>query len=64
MRLREKLAHCADAWDVVQDLAAAGFGIKELIGGLDFWRRDPHTVAVGAEPGSWPEPAALPDCGC
>lgn len=130
-RLREKLAHYADAWDVAQDLAAgvteivvidtrseghyhqghipgavsfphrtmlpetltaldrdkvyitycdgigcngstkgawklaaAGFRVKELIGGLDFWRRDQHPVAVGAERGSWPEPAALPDCGC
>jgi len=45
-------------------LAAAGLRVKELIGGLDFWRRDNHPLAVGDAPGSWPETTALPDCGC
>ncbi|MBM7343959.1 rhodanese-like domain-containing protein [Pantoea coffeiphila] len=45
-------------------LAAAGFQVKELIGGLDFWLRDGHPVATGDAPGSWPAAAALPDCGC
>ncbi|OON39109.1 rhodanese [Izhakiella australiensis] len=44
-------------------LASNGFKVKELIGGLDFWRRDNHPMAQGAEPGSWPQTAA-PDCGC
>lgn len=45
-------------------LAAAGFRVKELIGGLDFWLRDGHPTVAGSEPGSWPEAAELPDCGC
>lgn len=45
-------------------LAAAGFQVKELIGGLDFWLRDGHPVATGDAPGSWPAAAVLPDCGC
>ncbi|UDQ79000.1 rhodanese [Erwinia rhapontici] len=45
-------------------LAAAGFRVKELIGGLDFWRRDNHPVTEGDRPGSWPEMTTLPDCGC
>ncbi|CCG87869.1 rhodanese-like domain-containing protein [Erwinia piriflorinigrans] len=45
-------------------LAAAGFKVKELIGGLDFWRRDQHPVMTGDESGSWPDVTTLPDCGC
>ncbi|ADP13155.1 Probable rhodanese-like sulfurtransferase [Erwinia sp. Ejp617] len=45
-------------------LAAAGFKVKELIGGLDFWRRDQHPVTTGEEPGCWPEATMQPDCGC
>ena len=46
-------------------LAAAGFQVKELIGGLDFWLRDGHPVVSGTEPGNWPEQQTqLPDCGC
>lgn len=45
-------------------LASAGFQVKELIGGLDFWLRDGHPVVTGDAPGSWPEAAELPDCGC
>ncbi|PIJ51516.1 rhodanese [Erwinia sp. OLTSP20] len=44
-------------------LAAAGFRVKELIGGLDFWCRDNHPLIQGSEPGSWPD-ISLPDCGC
>ena len=33
-------------------LAALGFRVKELLGGLDWWRRDGHPVATGREPGS------------
>ena len=33
-------------------LARLGFRTKELLGGLDWWRRDGHPVAVSSEPGS------------
>ncbi|MFC7421094.1 rhodanese-like domain-containing protein [Iodobacter arcticus] len=32
-------------------LAKLGFTVKELIGGLDFWQRDGHPLAVGKEAG-------------
>jgi rhodanese-related sulfurtransferase len=33
-------------------LALLGFRAKELLGGLDWWRRDGHPVTVSHEPGS------------
>lgn len=45
-------------------LACAGFRVKELIGGLDFWQRDNHPLVKGNEPGSWPLTVILSDCGC
>lgn len=45
-------------------LACAGLRVKELIGGLDFWQRDQHPLAVGAEPGSCPPQGNQPQCGC
>jgi len=33
-------------------LAGFGFRVKELLGGIDWWRRDGHTVTVSHEPGS------------
>jgi rhodanese-related sulfurtransferase len=33
-------------------LARLGFRVKELLGGLDWWRRDSHPVAVSAQAGS------------
>ena len=33
-------------------LARLGFRTKELLGGLDWWRRDGHPLAVTQEPGS------------
>ena len=33
-------------------LALLGFRAKELIGGLDWWRRDGHPIATSREPGS------------
>jgi rhodanese-related sulfurtransferase len=33
-------------------LALLGLRIKELLGGLDWWRRDGHPVTVSREPGS------------
>jgi rhodanese-related sulfurtransferase len=32
-------------------LASLGFQTKELLGGLDWWRRDGHAVLSGPEPG-------------
>jgi len=45
-------------------LASAGFRVKELIGGLDFWRRDHHPVTQGTETGEWLTQTALNDCHC
>ncbi|WP_158783699.1 rhodanese-like domain-containing protein [Pantoea sp. BAV 3049] len=44
-------------------LASAGFQVKELTGGLDFWQRDRHPVTLGTERGEWPQ-TTLTDCGC
>lgn len=33
-------------------LARLGFRVKELLGGLDWWRRDGHPVEVSQTPGS------------
>ena len=33
-------------------LARLGFRTKELLGGLDWWRRDGHPVTARPEPGS------------
>ena len=33
-------------------LAQLGFRVKELLGGLDWWRRDGHPVSVSSEPGA------------
>jgi rhodanese-related sulfurtransferase len=35
-------------------LALLGFRTKELLGGLDWWRRDGHPVTVSQEPGTLP----------
>lgn len=38
------------------NMARLGFRVKELIGGLDWWKRDGHpTEGAGVQP---------PDCGC
>ncbi|MCV2356859.1 rhodanese-like domain-containing protein [Paucibacter sp. B2R-40] len=44
-------------------LASLGFKVKEMLGGLDFWKRDGHPVATGSEPGSL-RGAALIVCAC
>ncbi|WP_251977243.1 rhodanese-like domain-containing protein [Salinicola avicenniae] len=44
-------------------LASAGLRVKELLGGLDFWKRDGHPVATGAAPGAL-RAEELADCGC
>ena len=33
-------------------LARLGFRVKELLGGIDWWRRDGHPVTISHEPGS------------
>jgi len=33
-------------------LAGLGFRVKELLGGLDWWRRDGHRVEISDEPGA------------
>ncbi|MCX2945004.1 rhodanese-like domain-containing protein [Rahnella perminowiae] len=45
-------------------LARLGFRVKEMIGGLDFWIRDQHPVAVGEERGQYSRKQAPPDCSC
>jgi rhodanese-related sulfurtransferase len=45
-------------------LAAAGYQVKELIGGLDFWLRDQHPVTQGEAAGEWPAESTLYACGC
>ena len=37
-------------------LATLGFRVKELLGGIDWWRRDGHPVATGDEPGDINQP--------
>lgn len=45
-------------------LAAAGYQVKELIGGLDFWLRDQHPVTQGEAAGEWPAQPLPAACGC
>ena len=45
-------------------LAALGFTVKEMLGGLDFWLRDGHPVATGSEPGAMPADAPAIECAC
>jgi len=45
-------------------LAALGFTVKEMLGGLDFWRRDGHSVATGSAPGVMPADAPAIECSC
>jgi len=43
-------------------LTALGFEAKEMVGGLEWWKRDGYPVATGAEPGRLA--AAAVECGC
>ena len=45
-------------------LAALGFRVKELLGGLDFWVRDGHAVTRSEEAGQRPEAGSGIACGC
>jgi rhodanese-related sulfurtransferase len=33
-------------------LARLGFRVKELLGGLDWWRRDGHPIEISDQPGT------------
>ncbi len=45
-------------------LAKLGFTVKEMLGGLDFWRRDEQPVATGSAPGVMPTKAMGIECAC
>lgn len=45
-------------------LAALGFTVKEMLGGLDFWVRDGQPVATGSAPGAMPAEAPAIACAC
>ncbi|MFQ2100683.1 rhodanese-like domain-containing protein [Aeromonas sanarellii] len=42
---------CNGSTQGAHKLAALGFEVKELIGGLHWWRQDGFAVATGSEPG-------------
>jgi rhodanese-related sulfurtransferase len=42
------------------NMTRLGFKVKELMGGLDWWRRDGHPVASG----NAASPAGAANCGC
>jgi rhodanese-related sulfurtransferase len=52
---------CNGSTKAALSLAALGFKVKEMVGGLDWWRRDGYDVATGAEAGSV---LAAQKCGC
>ena len=54
---------CNGSTKAAWKLASAGLQVKELLGGLDFWRRDQHPVQTGAQRGSL-DASGLSDCGC
>jgi rhodanese-related sulfurtransferase len=43
---------CNASTKAAYKLARLGFRTKKLLGGLDWWRRDGHPIAVSLEPGS------------
>ncbi|BAN97049.1 rhodanese domain-containing protein [Plautia stali symbiont] len=55
---------CNGSTKAALKLAQLGFEVKELIGGLDFWKRDGHPMAWGAAAGEWPAAAPAAECGC
>lgn len=44
-------------------LASAGLQVKELLGGLGFWRRDQHPIQTGEQRGNLTSAEPV-DCGC
>ncbi|KNC07108.1 rhodanese [Pantoea sp. RIT-PI-b] len=55
---------CNGSTKAALKLASLGFQVKELIGGLDFWKRDGHPLAWGAAAGEWPHATPAANCGC
>ncbi|NIG20495.1 rhodanese [Pantoea sp. Al-1710] len=55
---------CNGSTKAAWKLASLGFQVKELIGGLDFWKRDGHPLTWGTSPGEWPQVAPGAHCGC
>ncbi len=55
---------CNGSTKAALKLAELGFQVKELIGGLDFWKRDGHPLAWGDAPGEWPGVTSAAQCGC
>lgn len=55
---------CNGSTKAALKLASLGFQVKELIGGLDFWKRDGHPLTWGAAPGEWPQATPGTHCGC
>lgn len=55
---------CNGSTKAAWKLASLGFQVKELIGGLDFWKRDGHPLTWGDAPGEWPVAAPKAFCGC
>ncbi|MGK3141438.1 rhodanese-like domain-containing protein [Pantoea sp. C2G6] len=55
---------CNGSTKAAWKLASFGFQVKELIGGLDFWKRDGHPLTWGEAPGEWPLAAPGASCGC
>ena len=43
---------CNASTKTAYKLARLGFRTKELLGGLDWWRRDGHPVVMSSDPGS------------
>lgn len=55
---------CNGSTNGAYKLAKLGLRVKELIGGLDFWIRDGHPLAIGTESGEYPADLSVEDCGC
>lgn len=45
-------------------LAALGFTVKEMLGGLDFWIRDGQPFVTGSAPGGMSADAPVIECAC
>ena len=62
---------CNASTNAALKLAELGFAVKEMLGGLDWWRRDGYTVEIGETSGSFEaamtaagEAAQNVGCGC
>lgn len=55
---------CTASTKTALKLASAGFRVKELIGGLDWWKRDGHTTEGRATEGLVARTGALVHVGC